>query len=228
MKALTHSVVDMTGKEVGSIDLDPAVFGIEINQGLVHQVARWQRAKKRSGTHATLNRSKMEGGAKKPFKQKGTGRARAGTSRSPLWVGGAVIHGPQPRSYEFAIPKKQRRKALASVLTDKCLSNNLVIVDKLEVSSGKTKDMSAVLNSMGVSAKACILVSQDADEDKSGVWLSSRNLPKVKTLQVEAANVYDLVNGAVLVIAKDAVETLQKKVSGALTQVKQPEAAADK
>ena len=231
METIDHTVVNMEGKEVGSCKLDLRVFGSKIYQDLVHQTVRWQRAKRRAGTHATLNRAKMEGGGRKPFKQKGSGRARAGSRNSPLWKGGAVIFGPQPRDYSFRLNKSARRQALSSVLTSKIKEAQLVIVDNLKIDSGKTKDMANVLNAVVGSAgkelkmNAVVLLSKEefANTD-NGVIRSTGNIPKVRTLSTEGVNVYDLVNHPVLVATKQSIEELQARV---VKQASKGDAASD-
>ncbi|MCB0332478.1 MAG: 50S ribosomal protein L4 [Bdellovibrionales bacterium] len=209
MTSVQVAVKDMNGKEVGKLDLDPAVFASESDPSLVHATVRWQRAKRRAGTHAALSRGQMKHSDSKPHKQKGTGRARAGSRNSPLWVGGAVIHGPQPRSYEFRLPKRTRRQAMASVLSDKVRANRLVVLDSLSIESGKTKDMAAVLSKLGVDHKSATIMLPEAEVN---VWRSSRNIAGVKSLPVSGANVYDLLNHHFLVGTKDAILALQDRV----------------
>ncbi len=219
MTSVQVAVKDMNGKEVGKLDLDPTVFASESDPSLVHATVRWQRAKKRAGTHSALTRGQMKRSDAKPHKQKGTGRARAGSRNSPLWVGGAVIHGPQPRSYDFRLPKRTRRQAMASVLSDKVRAERLVILDSLAIESGKTKDMAAVLKKLGVSEKSAAIMLPEAEEN---VWRSSKNIKGVKSLPVSGANVYDLLNHHYLVGTKDAILALQDRV-----MQKKSEAAAE-
>ena len=210
MAELNHEVVNSEGKAVGTITLDPTVFGAPVKTDLVHQVVRWQRAKRRAGTHACLNRGAMTGGGKKPWKQKGTGNARAGSRNSPVWVGGAVAHGPSPRSYEFKLTKGVRRGAMTSVLSDKLKNESLVILDNLAVESGKTRDMTAILSNLGVAGKKAVLLMPEKDEL---VWRSSGNLKEITSLPVAGANVYDMVNAHYIVATKDAVEKLQQRLT---------------
>ena len=214
MSTVTQDIVDKAGKKVGSIDLDENIFGAVVKKDLVHQVVRWQRAKKRAGTHSALNRAAMTGGGKKPWRQKGTGNARAGSKNSPVWVGGAVAHGPQPRSYEFSVPKQVRKAAICSALTAKKQGGKLVVVDDLSV-SGKTKDMQSILSAIGMEKRGALIVLPDTTaEDGALVSRSSKNIPGVKTVPAMGLNVYDLVNAELLVCSKEGVEALQAKVAG--------------
>lgn len=202
-------VVTLEGKEVGTIELNPEVFGVTPNESLVHDTVRWQLARRRSGTHQALTRSMMRGGGKKPYRQKGTGRARAGSNISPLWVGGASVHGPLPRDYDYRLPKRTRRQALASVLSDKVLNSKLVVVDELSLKEAKTRLMAAALDKVGVAARnAAIIVSSTDDL----VAKASRNLPKVTALTPNAANVYDLLRHDFLVISKDGIKAIEERV----------------
>jgi large subunit ribosomal protein L4 len=214
MTTVSHDVVDKSGKKVGSIDLDEKIFDAVIKQDLVHQVVRWQRAKRRAGTHSVLNRARMTRSGKKPWRQKGTGNARAGSASSPVWVGGAVAHGPSPRNYEFSVPKQVRKAALCSALSSKKKGGKLVIVDDLSV-SGKTKEMQGVLSAVGVQARGALILLPDTSGDAGMlVSRSSKNIPRVKTIPVVGLNVYDLVNADILVCSKAGVEALQARVVG--------------
>jgi large subunit ribosomal protein L4 len=212
MEAVSHKLLNSDGKEVGSVELNPEVFNTKVLHGIVHQAVRWQLARRRSGTHSALNRANKTGGGKKPFKQKGTGRARAGSSNSPVWVGGAVAHGPQPRSYDFRFPKRARRQALTSVLTSKRNSDRLVIVDELVVQDGKTKNLLSCLNKIGVQNVSAAIIVHGKDQN---IERSSGNLKKVKTLPVEGANVYDLLKHQYVVLTKASLEALQDRLLGA-------------
>jgi large subunit ribosomal protein L4 len=214
---LEHEVVNMEGLKVGVAQLDSQVFGAPLHEKMVHAVVRYQLAKRRSGTHSTLNRERMKGGGKKPFRQKGTGHARAGSNTSPLWYGGAVIFGPTPRSYEHKVPKQVRRQALAAVLTDKERAKKLLIVDRLEVASGKTRDMKAVLDKLGVAGQRVALVVTDQEGPGSGsmLWRSSRNLKNVVMLPTSGVNVYDLLRAQVVVSTSAAIEALQGRFGAA-------------
>jgi large subunit ribosomal protein L4 len=209
--AIAWKVMNLEGKEVGSVELNGAVFGAEINPALVHDTVRWQLARRRAGTHQALTRTMMEGGAKKPWKQKGTGRARAGSGISPLWVGGASIHGPLPRSYDYRLPKRTRRQALMSVLSDKVKSNQLLVVDDLTVKSGKTKDMVAALAKVGVGDKRVTIVLTN---ENATVARSARNIPNVHLATVAAVNVYDLLKNDLLVTTKAGIAALESRIAG--------------
>ena len=196
------------------MDLDPEVFGAPRNANIVHQVVRWQRAKTHQGTHQALTRTMMKRGNTKPFKQKGTGRARQGSFRSPLQKGGAVVFGPLHKdTYEFRVPKQVKRLALAAVLTDKVKKSCLVIVDEFNIKSGKTKDLAAGLKSLGIDGKKAMIVVPQ--RDNSGIWRSSQNIPTVNTLSVAGVNVYDVMKARVLLISKDAVADLQNRIKAA-------------
>jgi large subunit ribosomal protein L4 len=214
VKPLSHNVVDMKGKKVGSMDLDPEVFAAPIKQELVHAAVRWQRAKRRSGTHSTLNRKAMKGGGRKPYKQKGTGRARIGSSNSPIRVGGAVVFGPRPKSYEFKFPRKIRNQALKSVLTHKFNNDEIVILSELKIESGKTRDLCTVLDKLKIrkSSAMLLMAQKDSAEQDTGVWRSSSNIKNVVALPVAGINVYDLLRCSRLVGTKDSIADLQSRL----------------
>jgi large subunit ribosomal protein L4 len=205
-----------SGGEAGTIDLSADVFGAPVYAHLVHQVVRWQRAKKRAGTHDVLSRSEMKGGGKKPWKQKGTGRARAGSIISPLWVGGAVVHGPSPRSYEFKIPKGVRRKALCSALTAKVKTGNLIVVDEILSTDGKTKSMAAMLKNIGVSGSILVVLSDKVFADKASekTVKAIRNIARVNLIPVGGINVYDIMKAKYVVVASDAVKGIESRGLG--------------
>lgn len=207
MAKISVNVLNMDGKEVGTLDLDPTVFDAPPLEHLVHLMVRWQRAKGRAGTHSTLTKGTMEGGAKKPWKQKGTGRARAGSSTSPLWVGGAVAHGPHPRSYEFRMNKQERRAALTAILSARHRDGRFIVLDSLAIKSAKTKDMAKVLKKIGATGKTCLVIP----ELDAAIARSSRNLKGVMALSTLGANVYDLVNANFVVSTKAGVEALTSR-----------------
>ena len=209
------NIKDSAGKKVGSIKLDPAIFDSKKSPAVVHEIVRWQRAAKRQGTHKCLTRGEMEWGGKKPWKQKGTGRARAGTATSPVWVGGAVAHGPSPRDYSYSMPKKKRRKALATVLAEKLSSEALHVIDELKLETGKTKDLAKILDSLKVGDKGVTIVLPEQNEMISR---SAKNLPGVKTLPVEGVNVYDLLLNKEVLCTKEALEKLQARIKGELNK----------
>lgn len=215
MSALHYKVLNTKGKEVGKLDLDPEVFGGDVNESLVHDVVRWQLNCRRAGTHSTLNKSKMIGGGRKPWAQKGTGRARAGSNDSPLWVGGAVIFGPQPRSYASRITKRTRRQALISVLTHKVATGAFIVIDELKVPKGKTKNFVEIQKSLGVQDGGSVFVMSEAKDE---VRRSTSNVQKVLTLGADGVNVYDLLRHKHLVCTKDGVEALVKRLKCEATE----------
>lgn len=208
MESIEYKVVDMTGKQTGTVALDPKIFQAPILEHLVHEVVAAQRAKSRSGTHATLTRTKMLGGGRKPYKQKGTGRARQGSNISPLLVGGAVTFGPQPRDYTKRVSKRSRAQALTSVLSEKVKNETLVVLDDISVSAPKTKTMVAMLQNVGAVGGRSLILTQEAAVEKS-----SRNIPGVKTLAMGGINVYDLLNHKYLVCTKAGIESLQQSLA---------------
>jgi large subunit ribosomal protein L4 len=208
-------VFDASGKEKGSVALAPAVFQAIIKEELVHGAVRWQRAKRRAGTHDVLTRSEMKGGGKKPFKQKGTGNARAGSIISPLWVGGAVVHGPTPRSYEFRLSKKMRKGALQSALTAKASSGNFMLVEGIAGASGKTRDAVAMLKGLGVyGSKVLVVVPNEQSADRDNFSRSMRNIEDVVVVPVAGVNVYDLINCSNVVCVQGALSQLEARVGG--------------
>ena len=199
------SVYNMEGKEVGTLELNDAVFGVEVNEHLVHLAVVQQLANNRQGTQKAKTRSEVSGGGKKPWRQKGTGHARQGSTRSPQWTGGGVVFAPTPRDYSFKINKKEKRLALKSVLTSRVQENKLVVLDELKFDEIKTKNMKAVLDNLNVS-KALIVLN---DNDQN-VVLSARNIPDVDTEVRTAINVYDILKHDSLVMTKDAVKALEE------------------
>ena len=212
MGGLAYKVHSIKGSEVGTVDLDPAVFGAPIQEELVHLTVRWQRAKARAGTHSTLTKGTMGGGGRKPWKQKGTGRARSGSNTSPIWVGGAVAHGPKPRDYEFRLSKRVRKQAMASVLSDKVRTSRLVIVDKLGDVSGKTSDIAKLLKSCGVNDTRVALVLDGEAKKGNKLWQGVRNVKGLVALSAAGANVYDFARTKFLVVSKEGVKALEKRV----------------
>ena len=200
------SVYNMEGKEVGKMELNDAVFGVEVNEHLVHLAVVQQLANNRQGTQKAKTRSEVSGGGRKPWRQKGTGHARQGSTRAPQWTGGGVVFAPVPRDYSFKLNKKEKRAALKSVLTDKVQNNNLIVVDELKLDEIKTKKFMAVLGNLNVTKKALVVLN---DNDKN-VMLSARNIPTVKTSLTNTINVYDILNANTLVVTKDAVKTIEE------------------
>jgi large subunit ribosomal protein L4 len=208
-------VFDGSGKEMGSLALTSEVFCAKIKSELVHGTVRWQRAKRRAGTHDVLTRSEMKGGGKKPFKQKGTGNARAGSIISPLWVGGAVVHGPTPRSYEFRLSKKMRKGALQSALSAKATEGTFSVLESMSQATGKTKDAVAMLKNAGVyGTKVLVIVPNEQSDEKAKFMLGLRNIQAVTVVPVAGVNVYDLVNSAQVVCVQAALAALETRAGG--------------
>ena len=197
-------VMDQNGKDSGEVTLNDKVFGIEPNDNVVFEAIIRQRAGKRQGTSKVKNRSAVRGGGKKPWRQKGTGRARQGSIRSPQWRGGGTVFGPTPRSYAYTMPRKQRRLAIKSVLSQKLIDNDLIVLDKLTMSAPKTKELVSMLNSLNADGKVLIVT------DDNNVQLSARNLAKVKAVPVNGLNVEDAVNYGKLILSQDAVKKIEE------------------
>ncbi|NEU32464.1 50S ribosomal protein L4 [bacterium LRH843] len=200
------ALFNQEGSEVGQIELAESVFGIEPNNSVLHDAVVMQQASLRQGTHKTKGRSEVRGGGRKPWRQKGTGRARQGSIRSPQWVGGGVVFGPTPRSYSYNLPKKVRRLAIKSALSTKVLAEEIVVLDNLSFESPKTKEMVSVLSNLSVDRKA-LVVTADYNE---AVALSARNLPGVTFVTAEGVNVLDVIKHDKLVITKEAVEKVEE------------------
>jgi large subunit ribosomal protein L4 len=200
------ALYNINGEQVGDIELADAVFGIEPNKYVVHSAVVLQQASQRLGTHKTKGRSEVRGGGRKPWRQKGTGRARQGSIRSPQWKGGGVVFGPTPRSYGFKLPKKVRRLAIKSVLSSKVSENEIIVLDQLSMSQPKTKQFAAILNNLKVDRKA-LVVSADYDDN---VALSARNIPGVKFVTADGINVLDVLAHDKLIITKEAVQKVEE------------------
>ncbi len=199
------SVYNMEGKEVEKIDLNDAVFGVEVNEHLVHLAVVQQLANNRQGTQKAKTRSEVSGGGRKPWRQKGTGHARQGSTRSPQWTGGGVVFAPVPRDYSFKLNKKEKRAALKSALSSKVAENKFVVVDELKFDGIKTKDFAKVLSNLKVD-KALVVIN-DNDEN---VVKSARNIATVKTASTETINVFDILKYDTVVVTKDAVNKIQE------------------
>ncbi|MDE6622207.1 MAG: 50S ribosomal protein L4 [Lachnospiraceae bacterium] len=199
------SVYNMEGKEVETMDLSDDVFGVEINEHLVHMAVVQQLANKRQGTQKAKTRSEVSGGGRKPWRQKGTGHARQGSTRAPQWTGGGVVFAPVPRDYSFKLNKKEKRAALKSALTSRVQENKLIVVDELKFDEIKTKNFKAVMDNLKV-AKAYVVLN-DNDEK---VVMSARNLPNVQTALTNTINVYDVMKGGTVILTKDAVKTIEE------------------
>ena len=199
------AVVDMEGKNVGTIELAESVFGIEPNAAVMHQMVVNYLAAQRQGTQSALTRSEVSGGGKKPWRQKGTGRARQGSTRAPQWTGGGVVFAPVPRDYTIKLNKKEKRAALKSALTSRVNENKFVVVDELKFDEVKTKNFKAVMNNLKVSKALVVL----ADNDQNTV-LSARNIPEVKTSLVNTINVFDILKYNTVVATKAAVASIEE------------------
>ncbi|MFC3040922.1 50S ribosomal protein L4 [Virgibacillus xinjiangensis] len=190
------------GSQAGDVELNDSVFGIEPNTHVLHEAVVMQRASLRQGTHAVKNRAEVSGGGRKPWRQKGTGRARQGSIRSPQWVGGGTVFGPTPRSYSYKLPKKVRRLALKSALSSKVQEENLVVLENIAIEAPKTKEVVKMLDALNVDSKALIVTAEKEDT----VIRSANNLQSVKVLTVEEINVLDLLTHDKLIVTKDAAE----------------------
>ena len=199
------SVYNMEGKEVGTAELNDSIFGVEINEHLVHMAVLQQLANNRQGTQKAKTRSEVSGGGRKPWRQKGTGHARQGSTRSPQWTGGGVVFAPTPRDYSFKLNKKEKQAALKSVLTDKVLSDALVVVDELKLETIATKEFAKVMKNLNVEKGLVVLGNNDQN-----VVLSARNMADVNTEVVNAINVYDILSAGKLVLTKDALEKIEE------------------
>lgn len=198
-------MVDQSNKKVMDVEL-PALFGSDIRPHLIHASVVNQLANRRAGTAATKNKALVSGGGKKPWKQKGTGRARAGSNRSPLWRHGGTCFGPMPRDYSYALPKKEKRAALVDAIASKVLDNRLVLVSSLDFAEPKTKLVTSMLDTLGVKENALVLIKSE----NKNLTLASRNIPSVKVLRMENINVYDLLKYRYLIMTQDALSAIQE------------------
>ena len=199
------SVYNMEGKEVGTIELNDAVFGVEVNEHLVHMAVVAQLANKRQGTQKAKTRSEVSGGGKKPWRQKGTGHARQGSTRAPQWTGGGVVFAPTPRDYTIRLNKKEKRLALKSVLTNCVNENKFIVLDELKFDEIKTKKMQAVLDALNVSKALVVL-----NENDTNVVKSASNIANIQTALTNTINVYDILKYNTVVVTKDAVKTIEE------------------
>ena len=200
------SVYNMEGKEVGTMELNDAVFGVKVNEHLVHMAVVQQLANNRQGTQKAKTRSEVSGGGRKPWRQKGTGHARQGSTRSPQWTGGGVVFAPSPRDYSFKLNRKEKRAALKSALTDKVQSNKLIVIDELKFDEIKTKSFKNVLDNLKINSKSLVVLNEKDEK----VVLSARNIPTVKTALTNTINVYDILNAQTVVLTKEAVKTIEE------------------
>ena len=199
------SVYNMEGKEVGSIELNDAVFGVEVNEHLVHMAVVNQLANKRQGTQSAKTRSEVSGGGKKPWRQKGTGHARQGSTRAPQWTGGGTVFAPKPRDYSFKMNKKEKRIALLSALSSKVAESKIVVLDEFKLDEIKTKKFVEVMNNLKVENALVVL-----EGENKNVVLSGRNIPSVKVTATNEINTYDVLKYTTLVVTKAAVEKLEE------------------
>jgi len=198
---------DQSGNELDKVELNSSVFNDKINEHVVHQVVNAQLAARRSGNASTKTRGKVRGGGRKPWRQKGTGRARHGSIRSPLWVGGGITFGPSPRSYDKKLTKKMRKLALRSVLTDKVQRDELVLIDNISLDRPKTKAVVEILEDLGLEDKKVLIVMPEKDKN---LYLSARNIPNVKTLLAGSVNAYDLLDNEMIIFLEEAVKMLEE------------------
>lgn len=199
------SVYNIEGKEVGSIELNDSIFGVDVNEHLVHMAVVHQLANKRQGTQKAKTRAEVRGGGRKPWKQKGTGHARQGSTRSPQWTGGGVVFAPTPRDYSFKMNKQEKTKAIQSALTSRVLASKIYVLDELNLTEVKTKKMLEILGNLKVE-KALVVLG----EKNENVVLSARNIPSVRTALTNTINVYDILKYDTLVLTKDAVAKIEE------------------
>jgi len=208
----TVDIVTTDNRKAGRLELSPAVFEAPVRPHLHHAEVRRQLARRRQGTHATRNRSAVSGGGAKPWRQKGTGRARQGTTRAPQWEGGGVVFGPVPRDHGHAVPKRMRRAALRSALSQRLADEAIMVVEELSIDGGKTRRAAEILGSLGL-AEAKVLIVLEGRDDV--VERATRNLPRVRTLRAEGLNVYDVLWASHVVLTRGAVEALQRRLAAA-------------
>ncbi len=203
--AITVKVLNMSGSEVGSVELNENIFGVEVNEHVMHQAVVQYLANQRQGTKSAKTRAEVRGGGRKPWRQKGTGRARQGSIRSPQWTGGGVVFAPKPRDFSFKLNKKVKRLALKSALTTKVNNEKFVVVDELKLNEIKTKEMKKVLDNLNVNKGLVVL-----EENNKNVLLSTRNIPNVKTAGVNTINVYDILKYESFVVTKEALAKIEE------------------
>lgn len=200
------ALYNINGEQVGEVELTDNVFGVAVHQSVLHDAVVAYLANQRQGTHDTKTRAEVRGGGRKPWRQKGTGRARHGSTRSPIWRGGGIVFGPHPRDYSIKLPKKVRRLAMKSALSSKVESGNIVVLDQLQLEQPKTKDMARILNNLKISNKALVVTADKNDN----IIRSARNIPGVKPTSASHLNVYDLMAHQTLVITRDAVNRVEE------------------
>ena len=207
-ESLRVPVYSQSKQAVGEVELSSAVFGQPLRSHLLYEAVKMQRANRRRGTHATKTRAFVRGGGKKPWRQKGTGRARQGSTRAAQWVGGATVFGPQPRDYSYRIPAEARRRALCVALSAKSREQSVLVLDRLEIASGKTRDMAKAIGSLGVKSALVVLAASDANLERA-----ARNLAHVKVIQFHGLNVYDVLAHEHVIFLREALEGLEKRLS---------------
>ncbi|MFA5523691.1 MAG: 50S ribosomal protein L4 [Tissierellales bacterium] len=200
------ALYNVSGQQIGDIELNDAVFGVEVNQHVLYEAVKNQLANKRQGTQSAKTRAEVRGGGKKPWRQKGTGRARQGSIRAPQWIGGGVVFAPKPRDYSYSIPKKVKRLAMKSALSSKVESKEIIILDELNLTQPKTKDMLNILKNINSNKKALIVMS----EKNENVIKSANNIPGVQTTLTNTLNVYDILKYDSFIITKDAVKKVEE------------------
>lgn len=203
------NVLNMAGEQVGDIELNDEIFGIEINENAVHAVVKNYLANQRQGTQSAKNRGEVRGGGRKPYRQKGTGRARAGSTRSPIWVGGGVSFAPKPRSYRYSVPRKVKRLAMKSALTSKVVEKEIIVLDDLKFEAPKTKEFIKMLAAVKAEKKALIVLT----EVDANIIKSAANIPNVCTTLVTTLNVYDILNHNSFIITKESLNKLEEVYS---------------
>ena len=201
------NVHTIDGEKIGEIKLNDNLFNAKINKHVIHQIVKRYLASKRRGTASTKNRSEVSGGGKKPWRQKGTGRARAGSIRSPLWVGGGVIFGPENRDYSYPVPRKMRLVALKSVLSDKVRNNNIIILDNLEIKNGKTKEVINIFNNLNLDSDKILIV---IDKENELIKRAVSNLEEAMVITANKINTYELINYKKIIITRDALKVIEE------------------
>lgn len=204
VEMIVHS---MEGEKIGDIKLNDDMFNAKINKHIVHQIVRRYLAEKRRGTASCKGRSDVRGGGRKPWKQKGTGRARAGTTSSPIWVGGGITFGPQNRDYGYSIPRKMRLVALKSVLSDKVKNNNLIVLDKIELKNSKTKDIINIFDKLKITNEKILIITENENEN---IKKATNNLKNVHVVTANKINTYDILNYQKVLITKDALKVIEE------------------
>jgi large subunit ribosomal protein L4 len=200
------ALYNVSGQQIGDIELSDSVFGVDVNQHVLYEAVKNHLANRRQGTQSAKTRSEVRGGGRKPWRQKGTGRARQGSIRSPQWTGGGVVFAPKPRDYSYRLPKKVRRIAMKSALSSKVLNNEIIVLDELKMNEPKTKDMASILKNLNSKKKALIVL----DQKDENVVKSTRNIPGIETTLVNTLNVYDILNYDSFIITKEAVRKVEE------------------